>query len=291
MNTKFKPVPVNPEFRIHFKLTQENLSNWLLSIAHPSSQEACEKIIYLLQLLNKTQLSAKERIQFLTLINDYLEQYIALVSTTCKDLSFPLSPREQEAIEMITWSYLVLAESFYFSTESATLSRDEEVFLLYMGLQAIGKAQLHIASVYATPCTNFWKLVYKIFAKAETSRLLYLEINETNLKHVTVNTLFGQIVMFQLCDSRQFRPIEMQKIFTFLAGVCKDLYFYKLKDVKFQTELLEVGYFQAVNKITYKFESLLEDLTPHLTKRSDLFILDLDKDEPPLISQGAIKSN
>jgi hypothetical protein len=287
MNTKFKAIPQNKDFKIHFKLAQEPLADWLLSLSHHyGSKDACEQILYLLQLLNKTELYAKERMVFLKSVNDYLEQYIALLKSTCADPSFPLSIQDKESMEIITWNYLTLGESFFILAETVS-TRDDEVFALYMALLAMGKAQLCMAAIYTEPNEGFWSLVYKVFARAEKSRLVELEINETNLKGITVNTIFTQILIFHLCDTRQFRPREMQTIFGFLAKVCGNLSVYKLNDIKFQTDILKLNYFQAVNRITYKFERLLEQLAPQLIERKEsLFILALNQDKPPSNSKG-----
>lgn len=285
MNTKFKAVPENHDFKIHFKLTENQLADWLLALSHLGSKNACLQILYLLQFLNKTKLSTKNRSSFLKISNDYLEQYIKLLKSTCQDVSFPLSEQDQECIEIITWSYLTLAESFFLAADNST-NRDAEVFALYMALQAIAKAQLHIAAVYAEPGNGFWSLAYKIFSQAEKSRLLDLEINETTLKDITINQMVAEILVFYLCDTSQFRPKEMQTIFNFLSKVCNNLAIYPLKSINFQTEILKINYFQALKTMTGTFDYLLEKVSTHLIGREDLFVLCLDKDTPPVNSKN-----
>jgi hypothetical protein len=286
-NTTFKPIPKNDEFKIPLKLTQNLLVDWLLTLSNYGSKEACLQILYLLQILNKSKLPVKTRISFLKTINDYLEQYVGLLENSCWDASFPLSEPEQDYAQIITWNYLVLGEGFYIAAEQSS-NRDDGVFVLYMALHAMGKAQLHIAATYNNPADGFWILVYKIFARAEEQRLLDLEINETDLKDITVNTVFAQLVIFHICDMRQFQPKEMQSIFNFLLKACDKLSFYKLTDIRFQTDMLEVPYFSAINTITYRFKQLSDQLAIKIMGRQDLFILDLKKDSPPIINDSKI---
>jgi hypothetical protein len=271
-NAPFKAIPKNEEFKISFKLESNLLVDWLLALSKQGSKNACLQILYLLQTLKKTKLSTKKRLSFLNTISDYLQQYINLLEDSCWDASFPLSEAELDYAQIISWNYLVLAENFFIAAEN-TLVRDDNVFSLYKALCCIGQTQLHIAATYGNPCEGFWSLLYQIFARAEKQNLLKLEINETNLKGVTVNTTFAQILIFQLCDTRQFHPREMQCIFNFLAKVCEGLVFYKVTDLQFQTEILKISYLTAINTITYSFKSLVDHLTNKLIGRQDLMLL------------------
>ncbi|MBL0263687.1 MAG: hypothetical protein IPQ05_07370 [Leptospiraceae bacterium] len=73
---KFRETPTSTSFTIPFKLEESALLNWLMELTHYDAKEACIKILYVLQALNKTDMPAKTRVEFLLLIIEYLKQYI-----------------------------------------------------------------------------------------------------------------------------------------------------------------------------------------------------------------------
>lgn len=279
----FKDLPKVTEFEIPFELKEELHLDWLLGLSKNPAGEACGLLLQFLQAFNKTEVATKARVCYLKNSYEYLKQYISHLEGSCWDASLPLSEKEHDYAEAIAWNYLALAEGFFIAAEDST-ARTDELFALYMSCHCLRQAQLHIAAVYNSPNEFFWTLTYQLFAWTEKYKLSDLKVNDSDLKEITLNRLFAQIFIFQLCDTTQFRPRDMQTIFNFLPKVCDKLAIYKLSDIKFQTEFLNVSYMQAVaNSIGNPTEKLAELMDKRLSFQQDLFVFDINQALPPAI--------
>lgn len=278
----FKAIPKENDFKIPFKLKEDLLLDWLLGLSEHDSREACSSILHLLQTLNKTDITAKLRLSCLKNSYKYFKQYASHLEGSCWDASLPLSAKEQDYAEAIVWNYLALSEGFFIAAQYLD-SRADEMFALYMSCYSLGQAQLHSAAVYTNPDPFFWKLVYKVFAWVEKYGLFETKINEiddNDLKDITLNEMFAQLFIFQSCDTNQFRPRDMQTIFNFLPKACANFTTYKLSDIKFQTEVLKIPYLQA---IANNFGSSTEKLAEKINSRQDLMVFDIKQNIPPAI--------
>jgi hypothetical protein len=216
---KFRQVPKLEEFKIPFKLEENALTDWLTDLASEDAEEACARILTLLQSFNKTDLVFKQRFTLLQIIQEYLKQYINRLDHSCWEAGFPLSDDEVFYAEIIAWNYLFLGEGFFITAKHAN-KKPDAVLSLAKALQVIGQAQLHIAATYSTPHDGFWRSLYRIFAWAEQKKLQDLAIDSNEFKNLTVNTLFARCLIFQLCDTNQFHAKEMRTVFDFLPKVC-----------------------------------------------------------------------
>lgn len=217
----FKAIPPNVDFRLFFELEEQALLGWLMTISNGDSKTACYSILQLVLTLNKKKVAPKKRIILLTILGEHLKEYINQLDHSCWDANFPFSSEEKEYAEIITWNYLALAEGFFIAADSFILKASMP-FPLAMALESLRRAQLHIAVTYSVPNVGFWELTYKIFALAERKNLLEFEIKE--LRNVTINKLFLHILIFQVSDTKQYPPRDMQTIFTFLDKICEDLF-------------------------------------------------------------------
>jgi hypothetical protein len=252
--SKFRAIPPHlGGFKIPFKLEETELLNWLIDLTHCEGREACSQTLSLLQTLNKSELSFKNRLLFLKLINEYLKHYINSLAGSCWDAGFPLSLEENVYAEMVTWNYLLLGQGFFIAADGAN-KKNDTVLVLGMALQSMGQAQLHIAATYSTPSDGFWSQLYQIFSWAEKRKLQHLPIEEPTFKGLTINTLFARSLIFQVCDTNQFHSRDMRTIFNFLANVCVDL-----------------------------------TISVHSGEAQELFMLDLKADNPPLNVKAQIE--
>lgn len=223
LNSIFKPVPKLEDFKISFKLEEASLSIWLASLANYDAKQACLAILQLLQTLNKTPLKSKQRVLLLNTIREYLLQNIRKLQHSCLEASFPFSREEKGYAQIVVWNYLTLAEGFFLSTENYGFKKSDLAYSIAMTLDSIKQAQLHIAAVYCVPSEGFWQLAYHCFALAEKKKILQTEIKYLDNTSVTINSLFTQILIFQMCDTSQYSPKDMRIIFNFLQEFCHDL--------------------------------------------------------------------
>ena len=218
-NSKFRAIPKHDDFKIPFKLEESALLNWLNELSRHNSQEACLQVLHLLQALKHEEISSKKRISFLIIIAEYLKSYISTLEGVCWDVSFPLTMEERVYAEAVTWNYLAMGEGFFIAAQDS--SKKDACFALTMALQAIGRAQLHIAAVYSIPDDGFWKLIYQMFTFAEERNLLSVKIKE--FKNLTLEAMFKKVFVFHACDTNQFRARDMRTVFHFLDNVCNNM--------------------------------------------------------------------
>lgn len=216
-NSKFRAIPENNSFEIPFKLEKKSLLKWLNNLSVMESKVACLQLLRLLQSLNEENISSKKRLTFLTIIADYLKNYVNHLEGVCWDVGFPLTIDERVYAEAITWNYLLLSQGFFIAAED-TITKHEAAFSLAIALQAKRQAQLHIAAVYSLPNDGFWEEIYQMFLVAEKRNLLNIKIKR--LKDITVASILKKLFIFQACDTNQFRARDMQTIFYFLDNVC-----------------------------------------------------------------------
>ncbi len=246
-NSNFRAIPESNTFTIPFKLEESALLDWLAKLSSHSGKEACLLTLQLIQALNKkADLSPKSRTHFLKLIAQYLKSYINHLENPCWDAGFPLAMEERVYAQMITWNYSVLGEGFFIAALTSN-KKDEELLALATALYAFGQAQLHLAAIYATPDTGFWISIYQIFVLAEKKKLINTPIQTDDFPSTTIKNLFTRLLVFQTCDTNQFRPRDMRTIFEFLEKVCVDL-----------------------------------PISPLFTGEQNLFLFDTQTDNPPL---------
>ena len=281
---RFKEIPEVISFEIPFKLKEELLLSWLLELSSLPSRDACEWLLRFLQVFNKTHVAAKTRIAYLKNSHEYLKKYISRLEGACWDVSLPLSEKELDYAKAVAWNYQVLGEGFFIAAQELA-TRTDEMFALSMSCHCLRQAQLHIASVYNSPNRSFWQLTYKVFAWVEKYKLSELKMTDSKSKDITLNTLLAEIFVFQISDTTQFRPRDIQTIFNFLPTVCNDFAVYKLADIKFQTHFLNVSYPNALANRVSNSAGKLADLIEKKVNSSqnDLFVFDLNQAASPFI--------
>lgn len=240
---RFRAIPKLDTFKLPFKLEERALSDWLIDLSHQDGKEACTQIMALLQTLNKMEISAKNRLAFLKLINSYLKQYIHALPSQCWDKTFPFEAEEIVYAQMVTWNYLLLAQGFFIATENAG-KKNDIAFSLAMTLYALGQAQLHIAAAYFSPNSGFWNLMYQSFYLAEKKSLQHVPVESDDFKSMTINTLFARNLIFSLCDTNQFQPRDTRTVFNFLPQVCIDLPIRLYPDAQPETFMVDLKYDQ-----------------------------------------------
>ncbi len=240
---KFRAIPKLDTFKLPFKLEETALSDWLIDLSQYDGKEACTQILALLQTLNKMEISTKNRLAFLKLINGYLKQYIHALPGEFWDKTFPFTAEEIIYAQMATWNYLLLAQGFFIAAESAG-KKNEMAFSLAMTLYVLGQAQLHIVAAYFSPNSGFWNLMYQTFYLAEKKGLQQLPVESDDFKAMTINTLFARNLIFSLCDTNQFQPRDIRTVFNFLPQVCVDLPITLYPDSQPETFLVDLKYDQ-----------------------------------------------
>jgi len=135
---------------------------------------------------------------------------------------FPITEKEQ-------LSFNELINEFNYL--SASLEKDEEgefpdkfVFNLCEILKVLGLIFLKVKDEKFALPENFWFLCYSVFNLAEKFELQNIpvknELVEIEMKVISINILFKQILIFQQLDTKNLNQLDKTKIFSALIRVC-----------------------------------------------------------------------
>jgi hypothetical protein len=220
----FKSAPEVNDKSIPFKPEVSELSSWLREKFSAGNWSSCAEVFKAVQGINEQALNPKQKFVFLEGINTYIKNFTKQVENSYLESSFPLSPESLAHVELITWVYAEMAKGYFNIIDTLdeqtdiAWSDERKALVLYRALQTSGMAFLHTSEVYLQPYQGFWQLCYQIYTKAEQLGVLDIEIHSNDIKSETVNSMFKHILVFELCDTNQFRAKEMRTIYQFLGG-------------------------------------------------------------------------
>ena len=220
----FKSVPEVNDKSIPFNPNVSELSAWLREKSFAGNWSSCAEVFKAVQCINELELSPKQKFSFLEGINAYIKNFTKQVENSYLESGFPLRPESLAHVELITWIYAEMAKGYFNIIDvldeqaDIALSDERKALVLYRALQSSGLALLHTSEVYLQPYHGFWQLCYQIYTKAEQLGVLDIEIHSNDIKSETVNSIFKHILVFELCDTNQFRAKEMRIIYQFLGG-------------------------------------------------------------------------
>ena len=233
MDLRFKPILKLTDYKLSykltdyklpFKLTNADLNSWLHALPSGDSYTSCYDILCVLQNLNAVNIKVEARLSFLQKINASLSVHAERLEATFLDSGYPLTSVEQDNVEIIVWCYSELAINFQkilnnYKNPEKILNNKLIAWMLYQVVMHMGQAYLYMSEVYAQPFHGFWKSFYKVFEFAEKMKLLNVKVSSEGLEQNTINNVCKKILVFELCDSNQFRPREMKKIYHFLGNI------------------------------------------------------------------------
>lgn len=219
---KFLPVPNKSLADDQIDWDVQQLAEWLQHLSGSALDQTCEKICTVLQHLNQATLSHQLMVQLLEEIATYTRLYETRIDSLYLEGPATLPEYQQHCVEWLVWSFVRLAEGFYRAVESAETNEAKAV-CLYRGIWALSRAYLHMSGAYCEPADGFWAKCYQGYAIAERESLLDIVVSDENKKNTSINQLFKLLLVFDLCDLKQFRPREMRKVFNFLKQFANQL--------------------------------------------------------------------
>lgn len=224
-HVKFLPVPNRSLSERQVEWETQHLSEWLQHLSGSALDQSCEKICTVLQQLNRERMEPGLHKQHLDEIAVYIKLFETRIDSLYLESAMMLPEYQQHCVEWLVWSFICLAEGYHRAADSIA-GKEEKTACLYRGLWALGRAYLHIAAVYCNPPDEFWLTCYRGYTAAARQGLLDIEVADENKRQVTINQLFKLLLVFNLCDLRQFRPREMRRVFHFLQQFSDQLTLY-----------------------------------------------------------------
>ncbi|NOQ17052.1 MAG: hypothetical protein GQ581_08325 [Methyloprofundus sp.] len=199
------------------------VTDWLDNITPLDNSYYFQEMLAALQALRTFKLANKNYFVALEKINEQLTHSVKHFDHDHFEYRFPLSDKQIAKIEMITWVYAELSHNYYrlamqlIKQKTFLSSKKRPALLLCRSLQASSQAYLKIAGCYALPFQGFWASLYQLYFLAEAQSLLDVSVAVESKENSSVEQLFKQILLLNLCDTHQFRPRDLQKLYDFLG--------------------------------------------------------------------------
>lgn len=182
---------------------------------------AATVIFFILKTLNQQQIAVKTRFLILHKLNEILPVLSDILVNSFIDKPFPLQDNLASYamlaadLEMeLSNGYHQLTLSDEFSTQDG-FSPQQKILIIYNGLKALNKAQLHFSLFYFNVNPGFWQRVFGFFLLATEKKLTKDKFNE---QHDSIEKVFKGILAFFLCNTRQFDQHEILKISGLIAS-------------------------------------------------------------------------
>ena len=224
------PNPYRKDTSLPFLIDEMDFSAWFTSLANLNDLDKCHKILAVLQLLNnnyppdRQQIPARTRLFFLEKLGSVVDPAATMLTLAASNGA--AGEDSQNAIsdnvktELSVWSNLELAQAYsqlgqeeLFEQEDY-FSLPEKTLIVCNGLLAMGKALLYTSQVYTEPQSDFWHRCYGFYRLAKFEQLTNPELNpEAN----RIETSFKRILVFALCNTKQFSPQEIRAIYELLV--------------------------------------------------------------------------
>lgn len=225
---RFRDLPLdNTIVPLHFVPDEVQLLDWLNALNALEPTSAAEKVLQVIGAFDQGDIKTSLKIKLLLTIYQYVPQLVKNIQKSYIDSSLPLSEQAAHDVELVVWIYMQLARGFrQCKLKYTVLGKEHQAGLLYISLEALNEALLHISLSYKTPMHGFWGLCYELYARAEQANLTHVEITWGGREDKNIAKIFKQLLIFHLCDTQQFRSRDMLMLFGCLgdfAGVARVL--------------------------------------------------------------------
>ncbi|MGZ8192814.1 MAG: hypothetical protein ACXWTW_04635 [Methylobacter sp.] len=217
----FEACPVLKIRPLPFAIDEIDFSIWLKTLTTSDILKCYKELLHILKALNNLSMPGSSRLFFLEKLGPVLFRLIdrLIPASLPKNPSLPLKAEHPE-IEIAVWACAELAngyallsreESFKNTTSYSVLQKS---LIISHGLQALGKALLHMSQTYRKPYAGFWLNCFQFYCLAQQNNLA---TNVTASEAQAIDKAFKHILVFSLSNLNQFSPQEMRVIYDLLS--------------------------------------------------------------------------
>lgn len=214
-NQRFRDLPIDEVILpLQFVPDMVQLEAWLDALSALEPSQAAVKILQAIGAFEHGDIKPSLKIKLLLKIYEYLPSIVQTMQKSYIDSSLPLNHEAVEGVERVVWIYMQLARNLrQCKLKLLPLGKEQQAILLFLGLEALAHALLHISLSYKMPMYGFWALCYDLYVRAELANLTHIEITWQGRKRQNIAGIFKQLLIFYLCDTRQFRSRDMLTLF------------------------------------------------------------------------------
>lgn len=214
-NQRFRDLPIDEVILpLQFVPNMSQLEEWLDALSTLEPSQAAVKVLQAVGAFEHGDIKPSLKIKLLLKIYEYLPPIVQKMQKSYIDSSLPLNREAVKDVERVVWMYMQLARNLrQCKLKSPLLGKEQRAVLLFLGLEALAQALLHISLSYKMPMYGFWALCYDLYVRAEQANLTHIEITWQGRKQRNIAGIFKQLLIFYLCDTRQFRSRDMLTLF------------------------------------------------------------------------------
>ena len=218
---KFRAPPDIAIDVLPFELNELAFTEWLDHLSFKNSRLACQKLYSVLKALDRTVLDLRLEFAFLHSTVPVVDGLAERLEFSFVDSGFPLTEEELTDVEILGWTYMHLASRFsllyqQIEAEEEHWSEADKAKTLYRAFYTVGRQQLYANEVYMLVYNGFWQKCYQNYLQAEKSSLLDYPISEGENNNSTINAVFKQILIFDICDTNCFRSRDIKNLYGLL---------------------------------------------------------------------------
>ncbi|NOT85602.1 MAG: hypothetical protein HOP02_12680 [Methylococcaceae bacterium] len=218
-NQRFRDLPATEVIPLHFVEDEKQLDDWLNSLLALDTTLAAEKILQAISALEQADLKTSLKIKLLHKIHQFFPKIVNTLQKSYIDSSLPLSDQATHNVELVVWINMQLARALrQCKLKYVTLGKEQQAGLLYLSLDSLSQALLHISLSYKVPMPGFWAMCYELYARAEQANLTDITITLNVRNNESITRLFKHMLIFQLCDTQQFRCRDILMLFEYLSN-------------------------------------------------------------------------
>ncbi|MCD2450976.1 hypothetical protein GO003_011280 [Methylicorpusculum oleiharenae] len=260
MNGNLKESSADLISALPFHLTKPALLDWLNGLNLQDPYKACCQLNAVLNQLNGLSLPPKLKCQLYEQITPVADNLVEKIDRVLLDTKFPVTDDEEaqmgvaNAIFRALFAGLLAMVSELGHQPNGVLTRQEQALVLYLALHASAQIQLLRKMVYAELEDHFWAKCYLVFKLAEELNLVDLMLPELTYKTRTIDAVFKNILIFEVCDCQSLSPREMKGLKELLESYV---------DYAHIEDTVEVDVLQNTYGFNFENESAPKRITEH----------------------------
>lgn len=220
-NYKFKAPPELAIDALPFDLNEQAFNDWLGGLSFRNSFLACNKLYSALKALDRIVVDLKFEFLFFHSIVPVVDNFAERLEFSYVDSGFPLTEEALAHVEILVWTYMHLTTRFSrlyrkLDAEGERWTQIEKADTLYRAFYTAALVQLYANEVYILVHDGFWQVLFQNYLQVEKANLFNHCLSESEDNDPTIDSVFKQILIFDICDTNCFRSREMKNLYVLL---------------------------------------------------------------------------
>lgn len=216
------PELVKPD-KEHFDLRHKNVDEWLNNLPRANIGETARAVFETLVDINRFKHSHQNRMYFLEAsretvmyVTDAMKRHFVGINAPLPQKNLKIVAATREIHYAMAMSYMIAIETYL---GSSLFFSDNKLLatMIQRALSSLGKVLLTSYQTYSPYPANIWSEIHKLYAAAESHKLLSMTIiDDQNIHNVktSINAEYIRILLLALTSPYRLRHGEAGKIYS-----------------------------------------------------------------------------